>query len=191
MLKPLRFIIITGITSACAFASYAQIQSQTQQLESHQSTNKNGYRVVVTQHCKQVLEAPLSDEQVNSYLAMKEQSKKMQSLEYPVNKVSAQMSKLGNQIQTITQQAYMVTDGKLTIDKTLLAQQQAVSAELEQLAAKNKGKFKALEAQSQLLHKAAQHFEALITPTIGDIEHSHVQILAPEEQAQTDCVTRS
>ncbi|WP_105169843.1 hypothetical protein [Pseudoalteromonas sp. T1lg23B] len=189
MLKTLNFITIISITAA--FASYAHVQSQIQQVENQQANSKDGYRVLVSQHCQQILEAPLNAEQVDSYLTMKKHSEKMRELEQPVSKISAQMSELGDQIQAITQQAYVVTDDKLSIDKTLLAQQQSVSAELEQLAAENKGKFTALETQGKHLHQAAQRFEALITPTIGDIEYSHVQILAPGERPKNNCLTRN
>ncbi|OHU84306.1 MULTISPECIES: hypothetical protein [Pseudoalteromonas] len=187
MLKPVNIIAIISITAA--FTSFAQMRAQTH--EDHTPININGYRVVVSQHCQQVLEAPLSAEQVDSYLIMKQQSEKMNTLERPIQKISAKMSELGNQIEALTQQAYVVTDGKLSMDKTLLAQQQTVSAELQQLADANKDKFTALEAQGKQLSSAAERFEALITPTIGDIEYSHVQVLAPGEQPENTCLTRN
>ncbi|CAH9049881.1 hypothetical protein PSECIP111951_00064 [Pseudoalteromonas holothuriae] len=175
MLKYLVALTITVTVMSVSFAKNTTKDFQKQKISNEE------YRMIVFQDCQQVLVEPLNDQQLSSYLALTTLSKKMKQLEKPVDKVSAQMSRLGKQIEALSSKAFVEHDGKLTIDKTLLAKQKKISNQLSTLASNHEDDFKALETQGKKIELAANNFESLIAPLIGDIKNSHIQILKSGE----------
>ncbi|BBN83592.1 hypothetical protein PA25_35770 [Pseudoalteromonas sp. A25] len=187
-----RLATTTCFTLAAIYIS-TSFASTMQKEQPVNAISDDDYRIVVFENCEKVLEQPLNNAQVSSFLALEEQSKLMKQLEAPVQKVSAQMGKLGHQIEAISDKAFVKHGDKLTIDKALLAEQKSVSQQLEALADAHSDDFKALEKQGKHVESAAKHFESQIKPMIGSLENAQIQILEPGELAKpcSTYITRS
>ncbi|MBD1582850.1 hypothetical protein [Pseudoalteromonas sp. S16_S37] len=181
MFKRIATTVCVGVTVAYISTSFA---SSTKKDSNIQTANKDEYRILVFNDCEKILEKHLNKEQVNSFLALEEQSELMRKLEKPIHAVSQQMSTLGREVEAMSRKAFVEDYETFTIDKTLLAEQKRLSKQLEALADAHEGDFNALEKQGRNVESAAKRFESTIKPLVADLENSHIQILEPGETAK-------
>lgn len=162
-------IIVTCLLTTAVFAN----QSETPQ---------NGYKIQVIENCQVIKEYEMNNEQIDAYLALKVEEKKMSSLEIPISAIQNELESYSAQIEELTALAFQETEQSLYIDKDYLKQQEQVVEKLNVLMAAHQQDFDALGLQGDKIGKIADTFVTSLQVIIGDFEHQQIHIISPDDQ---------
>lgn len=138
------------------------------------------YALVALKHCEVVSESALTEEQLNAYLALKEEETLMHGLEAPIEGLNEQIQELTNRIEEVTSLAVQETDNSIYIDKQYLKEQEGIADELNALMSAHKVDFDALEVQGRRIGKKAKIFERAIEAGLEDLDYDQLRIISPE-----------
>ncbi len=161
------------ITTCLLTTAVFSAQSETQQ---------SGYKIQVLDNCQVVKEYEMTNEQIDSYLALKVEEEKMDLLETPISAIQDSLNNYSEQINELTALAIQETDQSLYIDKDYLKQQEQVVKKLDVLMKAHQQDFDALGKQGKKIGNVADTFVASLEVTIGDVEHQQIHIISPDDQ---------
>ncbi|MFT5760143.1 MAG: septal ring factor EnvC (AmiA/AmiB activator) [Alteromonadaceae bacterium] len=161
-------IITTCLLTAAVFS----VQSETQQ---------NGYKIQILDNCQVIKEYKMTHEQIEYYLALQVEEKKMSSLEAPISAIQDSLDNYSAQIEELTALVIQETDQSLYIDKDYLKQQEHVVEKLNILMKAHQQDFTALGQQGKIIGKVADTFVASLKDTIGESKHQQIHIVSPDE----------
>ena len=162
-------IITTCLLTTAVF--YAQ--SETQQ---------NDYKIQILENCQVIKEYNMTNEQIESYLALKIEEEKMSSLEAPISAIQDSLNRYSEQIGELTELAIQETEQSIYIDKDYLKQQEHVVEKLNALMKIHQQDFDALGKQGKRIGKVADTFVASLEETIGESKHQRIHISSPDDQ---------
>ena len=162
-------IITTCLLTAAVFSA----QSETQ---------PNDYKIQILDNCQIIKEYKMTNEQIESYLALKVEEEKMSSLEAPISAIQDSLNSYSSQIEELTELAIQETEQSIYIDKDYLKQQEQVVEKLNVLMKIHQQDFEAIGKQGEKIGKVADTFVASLEGTIGDSEHLQIHISSPDDQ---------
>jgi len=162
-------IITTCLLATAVFSA----QSETQQ---------NDYKIQVLDNCQVIKEYKMTDEQVETYLALKVEEGKMSSLEAPISSIQETIDNYSEQIEELTELAIQETEQSVYIDKDYLKQQEKVVGKLNAFMKIHQQDFDAIGKQGKKIGKAADIFVASLEDTIGESKDLQIHISSPDDQ---------
>jgi hypothetical protein len=162
-------IITTFLLTTAVFSA----QSETQQ---------NGYKIQIIDNCQVIKEYNMTNEQIESYLALKVEEEKMSLLENPISAIQDEIDSYSEQIDELTALAIQETEQSLYIDKDYLKQQEQVVEKLNVLIKTHQQDFDTLGKQGDKIGKVADTFVTSLEVTIGDSKHQQIHITSPDDQ---------
>lgn len=142
----------------------------------NKSIKNDNYSIKVIENCKVITEIPLTPQQTQAYLALRNEEDKMAELESPIPAIEAQLEEYTSQIEQLSQQAFTDSEQSFRINKVALAKQKQVVKKLDKLMAVHQADFDALSAQGKRIGDIADKFSKLIAPAIANIKHHHITI---------------
>ncbi len=163
-----------AIITTCLLTTFVfSAQSETQQ---------NDYKIQIIDDCQVIKEYKMTNEQIESYLALKVEEEKMSLLEAPISAIQDSLDSYSEQIDELTELAIQETAQSLYIDKDYLKQQEHVVEKLHAFMKIHQQDFNALGKQGEKIGKVADIFVASLEDTIGDSKHQQIHISSPDDQ---------
>jgi len=148
------------------------------------------YRMNLYNDCQLIAQHAMNQEQVNAYLALKAEEKKMAILESPIEAIEQQLEEYSDKIEQLNDLAFQESNGTLQINKKYLKQQKHVAKQLSHLMSQHQDKFDALGAQGNLIGKVAKTFTTSLATTLGDVKYDQLHISAPGENKDFYCYNK-
>ncbi len=142
--------------------------------------NTNDYRLIALENCNVVAEHALNTAQVDAYLQLKSSEQAMERATAPMDNIEEDIDRYTTQISELTRRAVQESGDTLTINHTLLAEQQVLTGELEALIDHHRGDFDAIEKQAAVIETSARRFEDAIDPLLNDMHYDMVRIVGPK-----------
>jgi len=145
-------------------------------------TQDNGYKIQIIDNCQVIKEYKMTNEQIESYLALKAEEEKMSLLEVPISAIQDSIDSYSAQINKLTKLAIQETEQSVRIDKDYLKQQELVVEKLNELMKGHQQDFDDLGKQGEKIGKVADTFVASLEDTIGDTKHQQIHMYTPDDQ---------
>ncbi len=140
------------------------------------------YSIKVIENCKVITEIPLTQQQIQAYLALRNEEDKMAELESPIPAIEAKLEEYTSQIEQLSQQTFTDTEKSFRINKVALAKQKQIVKKLDKLMVAHQADFDALSVQGKRIGDIADKFSKLIAPAIANIKHHHITISRHNEE---------
>ena len=165
--------IIAAIISCCIlFNTFAQ----------EGNTELSNYSIVFLKECNVISKQAMTPQQVEAYLALRSEEKKMTAIEMPIQAIEQQLNDYTTEIERLTKLAIQETDESLHINKAYLEQQGLVVSKLNALMSLHQKDFDQLGVQGRNIGEQADKFKKLIEDTFTSQDYDQIRIITPEKK---------
>ena len=147
----------------------------------------NKFEFVAIKNCQVVMQKQMTPEQREAYLSLKQQEQKMHELELPIQDLEVEIQQYSAQIESLVKLAIVDNEDSLYIDKTLLAEHDAVAKEFTDFMSDHQAKFDAIGEHGQVIVEFADVFETSIKADLDNVEYDHIQIISPDKPIINAC----
>lgn len=147
-----------------------------------QNAKHDEYTMVAFENCEIVYEQPMTQKQIDAYLALKNEESLMELAEGPIKNIEEQIEQYTDQIEELTKRAIQEDGNTLFIDKRLLEEQQEIVDLLDDLMDSHEADFENLEIAGDRVGEKAEAFEDAIEESLEDIDYDQINIRTPDSK---------
>ena len=148
-------------------------------LQKHQSED---YKIIALKDCEIVSEQAMNQDQIDAYLALKDEEVLMHKAEYPIDQIQDSIDELTDKIEDLTERAIQEDGDSVFINKVLLKEQQHVVEQLDDIIDAHQADFDKLEEIGERISAKADVFEDAIEDSLDGIDYNQVQIRTPDSK---------
>jgi uncharacterized protein (DUF342 family) len=145
--------------------------------------NPSDYSVVALKDCKVVSNCAMTNEQLDTFLKLKQQEQTMQSLEIPLEAIEKEAKQYTDALQKLAKLAIQDTDKSLYIDKSQMQQHQDVAQKFTDFMQQHQAGFAAIGKQGRIIGEYAEAFESSIKISLQGIEYDQIQVITPNSNS--------
>lgn len=149
------------------------------------SSQTQRYFAVAYSNCSEIKRIPLTAEQIEQWQHIQNIQNRMQDIHAPLKAVEKEAQKIGKQIKTITQDAVSLKDGKYTIDRHTVLQQETLATQIDQLMVFHEQDFQQLVILASEISGLAEEFESSISASFADVDVRHIAIIDAAKHNET------
>ena len=146
------------------------------------NTESNGYLIKAYKDCELVHEQVMNSGQIDAYLDLKEQEKKMHDVELTLEGVEEELEQYTSALNELTELAIQETDDTLFIDKQKLREQEEVAQQLEAFMEQHEDKYEAIAKQGKAIGDIAEKFTDALESDLSDIDYDDLHIITPDSE---------
>lgn len=147
----------------------------------------SNFEFVAMKDCQVVMQKEMTSVQREAYLSLKQQEQKMHELELPIQDIEVEIQQYSEQIESLVKLAIVDNEDSLYIDKTLLAEHDAIATEFTDFMSVHQAKFDAIGEHGQVIVEYANEFESSIKADLDNVDYDHIQVITPDKPTINAC----